>query len=68
MNEDKTAAERSKNKKEKTVFFILRYVLMARRKKEQWGKREKPYFLLFEWQISKKNLTIKAIFCLKMAF
>ena len=41
---------------------------MARRKKEQWGKREKPHFLLFEWQISKKNLTIKAIFCLKMAF
>lgn len=40
---------------------------MARREKVRRGKKEKPHFLLFEWQISKKNLTIKAIFCLKIA-
>ena len=40
---------------------------MARREKVRRGKKGKLHFLLFEWQISKKNLTIKAIFCLKMA-
>ena len=40
---------------------------MARREKVRRGKKEKPHFLLFELQISKKNMKKKEIFCLKIA-